>query len=125
MNNPYSSPPSLSVADDSETPSVPFSIVARRIFVAWEKLRLAYVAVLALVTIGVARGALLDPHILVPVVLGAVVANVCFFAGPITETYLTWLGFNPSWLRAFMFILGTTLAAVLALVTIMGSPTMN
>ena len=37
-----------------------------------------------------------------------------FFAGPIIETYVTWLGFRAKWLRATMFVLGTSLSCLLA-----------
>ena len=45
---------------------------------------------------------------------GAIVANICYFAGPIVETYVRWLGYDGKWVRWFLFVGGTSLTAVLA-----------
>ncbi len=92
--------------------------IAKVIFLAWEKLRIGYLAILILIT--------LVPSLLAPRELwysvrfwirlaeGAVLANICYFAGPIIETYWTWLGFRGSWLRIVLFIVGTLFACLLA-----------
>jgi len=115
--NPYSSPPALSVSPPDSVPST-FGGIARSTFLAWEKLRLVYVGLLAAVTLLLAA---LDPsrsftslRFWIPVVEGAVVANVCYFAGPIIETYVTWLGFRGRWLRYTLFVLGTLFSIMLA-----------
>lgn len=97
------------------------SAIARRTFLAWEKLRVIYVGLLAIITIGMIAGSGKFPwHAAVAVVFGAVVCNLCFFAGPIIETYVVWLGFRQPWPRWLMFISGTFLSAAAAVVTLLG-----
>jgi len=55
------------------------------------------------------------PRLLRLIVLGAVVANVAYFAGPTVETYVRWLGYNRAWPRWVMFIGGTLMSIVLAI----------
>ena len=66
------------------------------IFSKWEKLRILYNIILAgilLLTHGLAMGSqFLQPFPLFVWLAGAILANVCFFAGPVTESYLSWLG---------------------------------
>lgn len=90
--------------------------VARKVFLAWEKLRVVYVMLLALITIlftGVAG--LFELRLLRLIVPGAVVANVAFFAGPTLETFVRWLGYNRVWPRWVMFACGTLISIVLAI----------
>lgn len=49
------------------------------------------------------------------IVFGAVVANVLYFAGPIVDTYIRWLGYKHSWPRWTMFVGGTLLSIVFAI----------
>ena len=51
-------------------------------------------------------------------IVGAVIANICYFAGPILETYITWLGYRGRWLRIVLFVLGTLLSCTLALIVL-------
>lgn len=48
------------------------------------------------------------------IIVGAVVANVAYFAGPTIETYIRWLGYERMWPRWLMFGSGTLLSIVLA-----------
>ena len=92
----------------------------REIFVKWELLRIPYNVILIclvllflvcfppqLEDIGELAGLVL---------LGAVVANVCYLAGPLAEVYITWLGLPTRWLRLTIFLAGSGLAGVLAIV---------
>jgi hypothetical protein len=54
--------------------------------------------------------------------MGAVVANVCFCAGPILEYYLGLAHLRGPWIRGGLFALGSALAILLALGSLMASP---
>ncbi|WP_146393873.1 hypothetical protein [Planctomycetes bacterium CA13] len=60
------------------------------------------------------RENLLQGRTLGIIVKAAIAANVCYFAGPILETYVLWLGYNRSWVRWFLFLGGMLLTAILA-----------
>ena len=117
-DNPYSSPVSPAAAEDrpaAERESL--GTIARRTFLAWEKLRLVYIAVLAVFAL---LFGLLDPSNMLAsmrfwmfVLEGAIIANICYFAGPVIETYVFWLGFRGNWLRIVMFVVGTLFSCVL------------
>lgn len=100
---------------DKDTPGT-----YRRIFVEWEMLRVVYNLILAgVVTVFVVlEGTYIlgDKRFWFYMVESAVVANLCFFAGPLLESYLEFLGVRSkiSWLRPVLFIAGTLLSIVLA-----------
>lgn len=94
-------------------------------FIAWERLRVVYVVLLGVFTIVLAipgviynGSQLLTFRGLIMIAEGAIVANVCFFAGPILETYVRWLGYDRKWVRWFLFAGGTVLTAILALISL-------
>lgn len=95
---------------------------ARRVFLAWEKLRVIYVALLAAPTLWVALERWGDPdvmtHFPVTVVLGAAFANLAYFLGPAVEVYLGWLGFRHWGVRAVLFTAGTLFALLLTLLVL-------
>ena len=104
------------------------STVARPVFLAWEKLRLVYIAILTIVTLFLTGKLILsDPHVLFTVITGALGANILYFAGPITETYIRWLGYNKNWPRWVLFVLGTLLSLLLVLLELVSLlfPTQN
>ena len=116
--NPYTPTPATFSHAIPETDVAQGSLlaIARSVFLAWEKLRIAYVILLALITVlltGVTG--ILNLRLLRLIVLGAVVANVAYFAGPTIETYVRWLGYNRAWPRWFMFIGGTLISIVLTI----------
>ena len=127
IEDPYAAP-EIAPADQFEPGStVPtrtesLNEIARSTFLAWEKRRFIYIGVLAVVS--VAMGAVLPstpvltPLFWMTVVVGAIPANLCYFAGPIVETYVRWLGFRVSLLRPALFFAGTLFAAVLAAVVV-------
>ncbi len=111
-DNPYAPPASevrASVVDQPES----LMAIARRVFLAWEKLRIAFVAILGAVTVLILGKKLLEPDVVFSVFGYAVVANVCFFAGPIVETYVNWLGCRHGHVRWSLFIAGTMFSLVL------------
>jgi len=81
---------------------------ARQVFLRWERLRVPYnallVAVVLLPTGGEFRWP--DPGDLLILLMGAVLANLCFLAGPVAETYLAWLGLRSKWVTAALFVGG-------------------
>ncbi len=121
--NPYAAPPT----DDPDelagglAEDVPLSLMIRPIFLSWEKLRLVYNAILILITLGLMT---FQSHLFsnvefwTAVVFGALVANACFFLGPIIEAYVTWLGYRNVGLRVFLFISGTVVACILAFASV-------
>ena len=119
--NPYAAP---SVQHDAVVPAVdaPFAAVARNIFVQWEKLRPLYLAALAgfcllmLGPIGLTRD-----NVIGVLVTGAIAANILYFAGPVVEGYVAWLGYRPKWLRWLLFVGGTLLSAFLAFLSLFGA----
>ncbi|MCM2373222.1 hypothetical protein [Aporhodopirellula aestuarii] len=117
--NPYSSPtapspPTSPDADDQNDRSI--QTIARRTFLAWEKLRIAYVAILTLITVLlVGPAGFLNRRLLLLILEGAVFANFAYFAGPTIETYVKWLGYSRRWPRWVMFIGGTLIATILTI----------
>ena len=89
--------------------------IAKPVFLAWERLRVIYVLVLAVVSaVLLGPSGFMDSRLLFRLFEGAVAANVLFFAGPVGETYVHWLGFRQNWLRWVLFVSGTLLSVVLA-----------
>ena len=82
---------------------------------AWEKLRLVFIGVLAVPTVLIFVLVVLqspDPRspwfYLIQAAVGAVIANVCYLAGPAAEFYAIWAGVkNTLPLRIVLFVLGT------------------
>ena len=120
--NPYLSPSDVPPAttpatDDKANPAL--LTIARQTFLAWEKLRVVYVAILAVITILlIAPSGFLSRRLLLLTAEGAVVANTAYFAGPIVETYIKWLGYDRAWPRWVMFAAGTLLSIILAVGTL-------
>lgn len=133
-NNPYSSPtaePSPDVSSEPSPPSNTLGAIAKRTFLAWEKLRLVYNFVLAALTgLMVALDYETVVHsdsFVMLLVEGAIGANLCFFAGPILDTYFTWLGLKGKWFRVTVFVVGTLFSCLLAFGILAASllPNMN
>ena len=122
IENPYSSSASHRVADSAQEGSVEkankdesLQSIARSVFLSWEKLRPVYVVVLALVTLSLTGTQLFrNSRLLLFCIEGAIFSNLAYFAGPIIETYVRWLGYQRKWPRWFMFAGGTILSILLA-----------
>ncbi|MEZ6077097.1 MAG: hypothetical protein R3C56_15945 [Pirellulaceae bacterium] len=127
-DNPYSSPTTdttIGRKPSTAASGVSIAAVAKPVFIAWERLRVVYVVLLGVFTIVLAipgviynGSQLLTFRGLIMIAEGAIVANVCFFAGPILETYVRWLGYDRKWVRWFLFAGGTVLTAILALISL-------
>ncbi len=118
--NPYAAPPSEPIAESPQIKAVStdsLDAIARRTFYAWEKLRIVYIGVLVLITLGfVGLRRLWGLELSFTMIVGAVGANVCFFAGPVVETYVVWLGYRGKRLRYVLFSAGLALSIGLAVV---------
>ena len=81
---------------------------ARQVFLRWERLRVPYNALLVAVVMLPAGGGFSwpDPGDFLILLMGAVLANLCFLAGPVAETYLAWLGMRSKWVTAVLFVGG-------------------
>ncbi|QDT13024.1 hypothetical protein K239x_50390 [Planctomycetes bacterium K23_9] len=95
-----------------------FGEIARRAFLAWEKMRLLYIAICGAVTLatGMAKGpaTLLQGDFWLLAVFYGLFANALYFAGPAVDTYATWLGLRSKTLRWAMFAVGTLFTATMA-----------
>jgi hypothetical protein len=87
---------------------------ARAAFLAWEKLRLAYNAALAVLVLALAPdGAFSDPAFQSYLLTGAFAANVCFCAGAWAEGWLAIIGLDRLAARAVVFGLGLAFSCLL------------
>ena len=91
----------------------------------WERLRVLYIALLGALTVFLAMPGVIHNGSqlftfrgMFILVEGAIIANICYFAGPTVETYVRWLGYDRKWVRWILFIGGTLLTAMLAIVSI-------
>ena len=127
-DNPYASPTDDAVISDvvsSNSTEISLASLAKSVFIAWERLRIVYIVVLGAFTLTLAIPGVLanGSHFLafrgiVMILGGAIVANICYFAGPMIETYIRWLGHDRKWVRWFLFVGGTVLTAMLALASL-------
>ena len=123
--NPYTSPQADTFVSSSDSEGVAESTllqVAKRVFLDWEKMRLIYIGVLVAFTLLVGFSELGNPVFWGVSIVGAIIANLCYFLGPIVDTYVSWLGFRSVALRWTMFVLGTLLTMAGVLVTILTIP---
>ena len=121
-DNPYSSTTTDAFGDAAmrspkSSPFTSLGLIAKPTFRAWERLRIVFLILLGMLTILLAGPNITRFRTLVLIAEGTIVANVCYFAGPLVETYVRWLGYNSQWLRWFLFIGGTLLIAVFAVAT--------
>lgn len=114
---PYAAPRSQVVPPDSPHRA---SADARSVFLAWERLRVVYNAVLVIETLVLALPLLTDQGFLVIAVEGAIAANLAFCAGPVAEGYLDLLALPRVPSRWVLMIAGTLLAMLGTLIVIVG-----
>jgi hypothetical protein len=114
--NPYSSS-SLETPSEEAVPTATHSLtlveIVKTTFLAWERLRIIYVLLMGILTVVLIGPQPIHIPIVVVIAGGAVLANLCYFAGPILESYVRWLGYRGIGLRWFLFIGGTLLTAML------------
>lgn len=124
--NPFSAPqavnPATAVGQEAAPPTT-LGQIGKRVFLEWEKMRLAYIGILVIFTILIGLSELANPAFWVVALVGAVVSNLCYFLGPIVETYVTWLGLRSVAIRWGMFIVGTlfTMAGAAAVILTLSS----
>ena len=84
------------------------------IFRRWEKLRPVYNLILALVLFishGLSMGlSFFYPLTLLIWLIGAVLANFCYLAGPLAEAYLAWVGLRSRWVTVTLFVGGVLIS---------------
>lgn len=90
------------------------SDLAKPIFLKWEKLRPLYNIIIGFVWLlgyfPQLGWDILNPF-LVPIwLIGAILANICFFAAPGVETYLAWLGVRSKWVTVSLFLGGVLIS---------------
>lgn len=119
--NPFSTPIAMEThpAATSEASRNSLGEIARSTFLAWEKLRLLYIAILGFFTLVLCGSQLRDVDLLLMVIGGGVFANLCYFAGPVLETYVSWLGLKGLWFRWLLFSVGTLFTMVMAFVAVL------
>lgn len=110
-------PPGAAIAP---TPAPPDDFFA--VFWRWEKYRLAYNAILLAETLLAltTRRALTNWRFLDALAGLAIIANVCFCAGPVLHGYLWRLGLRGRWVGLAILIAGTLLAMLLAAIALIG-----
>lgn len=111
--------------ENSSTERSSDSASARAVFLRWERWRIGYNLVLATLVIFLAvTGGDADSdwrRFTAECLLGALVANVCYFAGPALEAYFQWLGFRHPIFGPLLFATGLLLSMALATLTVMFS----
>lgn len=126
-NNPYLPPSTDLSAPEVSQRAAEGSIgaIAKSVFIAWERLRIVYVVLLGTFTMMLAIPGVVDFgsrlflfHGIIMIVEGAIIANICYFTGPVIETYVRWLGYDGKWVRWLLFASGTLLTAILALLSL-------
>jgi hypothetical protein len=77
----------------------------RSIVLRWERLRILYNLVLLGLVLVPTGGSFQLPSLreLPALAIGAVLANLCFMAGPVAEVYMSWLGLRSRWVTAGLF----------------------
>lgn len=117
-DNPYSTQSHLSYEPQYFASSDVESLmsIAKTVFIAWEKLRLVYIAVLASTTfLLVGFSGIANVSLMISIAVGAFFANAFYFAGPTVDTYIRWLGYRRAWPRWVLFVGGTMLSIVLTI----------
>ncbi len=107
----------------------------RQVFLQWEWLRIWYNAALVVWVLGLTAFALSSrlgsegvfspkmmaafwPRFALVCAEGAVISNLCFFLGPMAESYVHWLGKEARWLRMTLFGSGLVFTLLAAFVTV-------
>lgn len=96
---------------------------AHSVFIAWERLRIPYNVLLAVVVVVCAHGELTNPSFWAYLAKAAVAANFSFCAGASGEGYLALLGFERRPSRLALFGIGCCLASLATIIALL--PDMN
>ncbi len=88
------------------------------LFIRWEKYRLIYNGILLIETLSISL-LLTDIRRLIFSLIGyAIIANVCFCGGLVLNGYAWLLGQRSEWVGRILFVLGTLLAMILVIPTL-------
>jgi hypothetical protein len=87
---------------------------ACEVFLAWEKLRIAFNVTLGCVVLMASGMAISEPEFWYYLVWRALFANLCFCLGPVAEGYIALLGVDRRIVRLGIFVLGTLFGCLLA-----------
>lgn len=123
--NPYAPPRTYDAprAGDSYSSGNPSVVDFGEIIGRWERLRVVYntvlIALVMLLVIGMFPGRFAVPRFWVEVCFGAIIANVCFMAGPTIEGYCRFLKLWANAMRPLLFLAGTCFAAILAVACVL------
>jgi hypothetical protein len=119
-NNPYSTPATLDTTPppNAKASTQSLSEIGRTTFLAWEKLRLLYIGLLGLLTLLLCGREITNVDLMIMVIFGGIVSNAFYFAGPILETYVRWLGYQGYLLRWILFTAGTLLTMLAAIIAL-------
>lgn len=115
--------------NETVTEQTTFWTDVRTTFLHWEKLRIIYnmvlVALTCIATFGLKPELALDPGFWLLAIGAGLAANVCFFAGPLSESYIRWLGYRSAVLTYGLFGAGMAFSSAVTLVAaITVDPTM-
>jgi len=88
------------------------------IFLKWEKLRLIYNGILAILSFSVFHYEILNPqyraYFKYPLIKVFILANACYFAGPVAEYLSMRRGFKNRWITIVLFLSGTCFAGFIS-----------
>lgn len=117
QENPFHPPETI--IEESPAPPVPRDrpeYLVGEAVIFWEKLRWLFNAIVGAfaILILVTTGAWTSTQSLGEIVVGAIIANLCFGAGPAVSAYLAWFGIRAPALDLFLFGAGTALTMFLA-----------
>jgi hypothetical protein len=83
----------------------------RQVFISWEKLRIVYDMILVATCLIYGRELYPEISFWLLCFFGGIFCNLCFFLGPIVESYATWLlQRDQIWLRVILFIAGLAIS---------------
>lgn len=92
---------------------------AKPVFLKWEKLRIVYnlilLVILLISRIPAMGNNIFEPWALGSWLVGAVLANLCFFLGPLSETYIAWLGWRSVGVTVIIFAVGVLVSIPLVI----------
>ena len=113
-SNPYAGP--LAEAD-----TAPVAVDFAEIIRYWEKGRIVYNGVLTLFTLlfTFAGSHFFDLRYWLSIMVGAVVANTCYFFGPVIEGYGRYFGVWKPYFSRLLFAAGLIFASLLAFLSIL------
>lgn len=124
--NPFAAPVSEVAEEPQKTGNTAESGWAafKTIFIAWEKLRFLFNFVLIFLVVAMATmlggtKLLSSIEFWLMAIAGGIISNICFFLGPVAESYVHFLGLRLTWFRSTSFMLGLALTAAAALVAVL------